>query len=378
MFQSIYPRNLEEHGRSTIGLLEELGELAEAVRVFEVHPKYFLGEAADTFSYIMGMANEHSIRIKTETGEDFSFEAEFIKRYPGLCIQCGSAKCICPAVPEATVGRMSKELSISGSEQPFIVDAELFAAEGRNIGQKILESVGGHVGLSDRLPFDRGDTNRALVSICLRIAETVSETNPSLCASLRAEALKVSSIVQRPGTPRGTVEVEGLLNTLHSVWKDLDEEFRTSIRGDEGLMGELGEILETVRILFVLCSPVDEANIRVNGELRAIKESIKLASASQRVVFDTLPAATPTDFRRELLDKKYDLIHFSGHADETSLIFETATGQSTAVPLLAISEAIRKNGSIKGVILNACKAAKALKEPIANFTIGMDAHPYQS
>src|SRR5215218_8506992 len=45
MFQRIYPRSLDERGRSSIGLLEELGELAEAVRVSHVHPQYFLGEA---------------------------------------------------------------------------------------------------------------------------------------------------------------------------------------------------------------------------------------------------------------------------------------------------------------------------------------------
>jgi NTP pyrophosphatase (non-canonical NTP hydrolase) len=89
MFQKIYPRQLTDQGRSTVGLLEELGEFAEAVRVGETHPKYFLGEAADLFSYIMGIANEHEIRLAQEHGQPFSFQEEFIKRYPGLCVQCG-------------------------------------------------------------------------------------------------------------------------------------------------------------------------------------------------------------------------------------------------------------------------------------------------
>jgi hypothetical protein len=92
MFQAIYPRTVDDRARSTVGLLEELGELAEAVRVFEVHPKYFLGEAADSFSYIMGIANEHSLRLAQE-GKAFSFESEFLSRFPGLCIQCGSKVC---------------------------------------------------------------------------------------------------------------------------------------------------------------------------------------------------------------------------------------------------------------------------------------------
>jgi hypothetical protein len=66
---------------------------------------YFLGEAADIFSYLMGIANEHSLRLKQEHGQNFSFmetliigssklpmvrralhHAELIKKYP--CAQC--------------------------------------------------------------------------------------------------------------------------------------------------------------------------------------------------------------------------------------------------------------------------------------------------
>jgi NTP pyrophosphatase (non-canonical NTP hydrolase) len=115
MFQDIYPRSVTDLGRSTVGLLEELGELAEAVRVFEQHPMYFLGEAADTFSYLMGIANEHAVRIAQDSDDEFLFEAEFIKRYPGLCTQCGSKVCTCPGVPDATIGRMAKELDSSGA-----------------------------------------------------------------------------------------------------------------------------------------------------------------------------------------------------------------------------------------------------------------------
>jgi len=65
MFAAIYPRQMDDarSGRSIIGLLEELGELAEAVRVFDRYPKYFAGEAADVFSYLMGMANEYELLV---------------------------------------------------------------------------------------------------------------------------------------------------------------------------------------------------------------------------------------------------------------------------------------------------------------------------
>ena len=191
MFQEIYPREADDRGRSTIGLLEELGELAEAIRVFDKHPKYFLGEAADTFSYIMGIANEHALRQRQDYDILFSFEDEFLKRYPGLCIQCGSKVCVCPTVPEATVGRMAKELDIRRDEALFIKDQEAFSQEGRGISHRVLENLGGFQCLAAIFPFDRGDANHALITLCLRLAEVFSNNRPEISEHLRAEALKI-------------------------------------------------------------------------------------------------------------------------------------------------------------------------------------------
>jgi NTP pyrophosphatase (non-canonical NTP hydrolase) len=369
MFQKIYPRSLEEHGRSTIGLLEELGELAEAVRVFEVHPRYFLGEAADTFSYLMGIANEHSIRL-AQDGEKFDFESEFLSRYPGLCGQCGSKVCSCPAVPAATIGRMAKELRIGQNEQPFMQSPAEFSQEGRRVAHQVLESLGGHEGLSTKLPFDRGDTNRAIVALCLRISSAVEKTRPELADTLRTEAIRVSNSVQEAGTKRKSLDLDALRSDLRAAWKDLDNDFKSEIRGTEGLVGELGDILDTIRVLFVACSPMDSDALRVNGELRVLQESTKDAKTI-KVSVDHLPAATPTDFRRRLLDGSYDLIHFAGHSDGDSLLFENEHGNAEKVSLKAVAELLDRQKSIKAVILNACDSVKNLNESISPFTIGM-------
>ena len=195
MFGSIYPRNLNEIGRSTIGLMEELGELAEAIRVFDDHPHYFLGEAADTFSYLMGVANEHKLR-EAEQDRQFSYEREYIARYPGLCTQCGSRICICPAVPAATIGRMAKELNIGPSERVFIEDPAKFFLEGDEASQAAFESVGGYEGLIQTLPFDRGDANRGLMKLCLRMAQIVEPATPDLANSLRGTGSQAWKIIE--------------------------------------------------------------------------------------------------------------------------------------------------------------------------------------
>ena len=272
MFQDIYPRATTDQGRSTVGLLEELGELAEAVRVFDAHPKYFLGEAADTFSYLMGIANEHAIRLAQENDEVFSFEDEFLKRFPGLCTQCGSKICVCPAIPQATVGRMAKELSISPDYSPFILDQEQFADEGLRVSHSVLETLGGYHGLTANLPLDRGDTNKALVILCLQIADAVSSTNGALAESLRAEAYKIGAAAKTAGSPRRPLDLDKLLEEIKTGWSQLSKEKKSQIKAAGELVQELGDILDTIRVLFVPCSPADGDRLRVSGELRAAKE----------------------------------------------------------------------------------------------------------
>ncbi|HWV52718.1 CHAT domain-containing protein [Pseudorhodoplanes sp.] len=370
MFQRIYPRSLEEHGRSTIGLLEELGELAEAIRVFEIHPRYFLGEAADTFSYLMGIANEHQIKLAQDSLE-FSFEKEFLARYPGLCGQCGSKVCVCPGVPQATVGRMAKELEIGANERPFFETIEEFSKEGKRVAHEVLESFGGHAGLSTKLPFDRGDANRAIVELCLRISGAVESTRPDLAEALRVEAVKASTNAQEIGTRKKPFDVEGLLTELKLAWADLDSAFKADIKKTEGLVGNLGEMLDTIHVLFVSCNPVDVDALRVNGELRILRECAA-QNRSVKLDVDHLPAATVTDFRRGLLDKDYDLVHFAGHSDGHNLIFEKEGGEAAEVPLDAIRDAINRRKSIKGVVLNACETARNLDAPISPATVGME------
>ena len=169
MLDAIYPRSLNAGGISTIALLEELGELAEAVRVFDRYPHYFYGEAADVFSYLMGLANEYALQC-SEREETFNYELEFLSRYPGLCIACGARVCICPTVPPATVGRMAKEMPLSVSR---ISDADSFDAAGRETAEKVLESVGRVPALAKHLPYDRGDMNSVLTQLSFRLAHAL-------------------------------------------------------------------------------------------------------------------------------------------------------------------------------------------------------------
>ena len=188
----------------------------------------------------MGIANEQTMRL-AEYGIEFSFEAEFLSRFPGFCVQCGAKVCICPAVPAATIGRMAKEVDIGMGETPFITDVHQFNQQGENVGHAVLEGFGGPTGLSSKLPFDRGDANRALVDLCLSISEAVQGSSPQMAEGLRTAALSIRAEAQAPGTAKKKINFDDLLTAVGNAWKKIDHQHRSSIKQTEGIGRELGE-----------------------------------------------------------------------------------------------------------------------------------------
>jgi NTP pyrophosphatase (non-canonical NTP hydrolase) len=370
MFQKIYPRGPEDK-RSVIGLFEEIGELAEAIRVFEPHPEYFAGEAADVFSYLMGVANELGIRMLQEDNAEFSLQDEFLKRYPGLCTQCGSQICICPSVPQATVGRLAKELGLQTMSELFNPEPRSFAADGKRIAAAALERAGGYHGLAVQLPFDRGDANRALMVLCLKLGDFYRESNPDLADRFCSAALKVGTSETTPGTRARKTELGELPQWIKIAWRELDPETKKEFAVQEALAAEFGTAFGTLRILFVSCSPEDLEHLRGDREYRAIDEAIRLANRGTDISVRYLPASTIDDLRRALLHESYEIIHFSGHSNGNSLVFEDTDGRSQEVPLDAIAELVSEQKDLRCVVLNSCESTSKLSTPMAGHTVGM-------
>ncbi len=373
MFGVIYPRSADDRGRSTLGLFEEIGELAEAIRVFERHPEYFVGEAADVFSYLMGIANEISIRLRQEEDKLFSLEDEFLKRYPGLCPQCGSKICICPSVPDATVGRLAKELEIDVSEGLFTLPPKEFAADGQAIAAQALEAAGGYRGLAESFPFDRGDANRALVMLCLRFGDVLRPSDPDLAERFHSSALRIGSVVSEPGARAKPLEVAELLKSIKMVWRDLEPNVKRKLeKNATDLAMEVGASFGKVRVLFVACSPRGEERVRGDRELRAIRQSIKAMRREEDIEIRDLTAATADDLRRALLQETFDIVHFSGHSNARVLCFEDEAGEAQEISLDSLATYVGSNPSVKCVVLNSCESLSALTVAMADYTVGMD------
>jgi NTP pyrophosphatase (non-canonical NTP hydrolase) len=371
MFHEIYPRTTEDKpARSSLGLMEEIGELAEAIRVFEKHPEYFAGEAADVFSYLMGIANEHMLR-EQEQDRSFSLQAEFIRAFPGLCVQCGNKSCTCPSVPESTVGRTAKELKVEKDEKIFFDDPVAFSEQGRQAADMVLASIGGVSPVLTKLPIDRGETNSAMVVLCLRLAELTQTADGTLASRLQAAAMTIGKAHTYPGSPAQTLSLTAVLDAVRAGLAKVGQDDRRELTVGTELPQQMGRIVDGLRVLVAIASPADDTAARVSQEASAIDEAIKRSPNAKNIELRMLMNATADSIRRELREREFDVIHIGGHGTKEGPIVSSEEGFSALIPLDALRQLVSLYSRIRCVVLNGCYTLATNPAPIADVTIGM-------
>lgn len=126
MFRSIYPVSQNEsYGHTFARLSEELGELSEAVRLFESEPNYFLSEAADVFAWLCRVENIRETKAGTHPDNvGFVLDQGLARSYPDFCLDCETRPCRCPAVLKRTIGRIAKEMPAEMTASSFMASDE--------------------------------------------------------------------------------------------------------------------------------------------------------------------------------------------------------------------------------------------------------------
>jgi CHAT domain/Effector-associated domain 10 len=131
-------------------------------------------------------------------------------------------------------------------------------------------------------------------------------------------------------------------------------------------------------ILFLASSPVNQARLRLDIELREIDHGLRLGQHREQFELKQRWAVRPDDLRRSLLDDQPQILHFSGHGEgNDGLILENQQGQAQAVPTQALANlfALFASRGLECVILNACYSevqASAIAQHIP-YVIGMNA-----
>lgn len=130
---------------------------------------------------------------------------------------------------------------------------------------------------------------------------------------------------------------------------------------------------EQLRILYATATA--RGDLRVDEEIRRVKAAVKASTHRDQVLIDHLPAATPSDLLDGLITLRPHVVHFSGHASENVLEFDTgsaAPGPGKAVPADAFKNAINSPDEPPIlVVLNACKSAAQLQSLLGKVAIAI-------
>ena len=123
------------------------------------------------------------------------------------------------------------------------------------------------------------------------------------------------------------------------------------------------------KILILSANPKNTTRLRVDEEMREIKEGLKRARQREDFVIETGQAVRYRDIRRAILDFEPNIVHFSGHgAGEEGLAFEDETGQVKLVEESALASLFKLFADqIECVVLNACYSevqAKAIRRSL--------------
>ena len=134
-------------------------------------------------------------------------------------------------------------------------------------------------------------------------------------------------------------------------------------------------IQEAMKILILSANPRGTSQLRLDEEMREIKEGLRRSRYREQFSLETLEAVRYRDIHRAILSYEPNIIHFSGHGvGDEGLAFEDETGQVKLVDaetLAGLFELFAEQ--LECVILNACYS-KIQAEVIAQYipyVIGM-------
>lgn len=111
-------------------------------------------------------------------------------------------------------------------------------------------------------------------------------------------------------------------------------------------------------ILVLAANPSDTTRLRLDAEVRDIKEGLKQAKQRDKFELVAKGAVRPRDLQRAMLEHTPNIIHFSGHGHgETGIVLEDMQGNThlvTTHALASLFKLFNQNNEIQCVLLNAC------------------------
>ncbi|MBZ0205798.1 MAG: CHAT domain-containing protein [Flavobacteriales bacterium] len=162
---------------------------------------------------------------------------------------------------------------------------------------------------------------------------------------------------------------------LHSISYTLQDHGQLH-RLTQDAIDRLSQLPEKITVLFVAANPLDQEQLRLDEEARAIQEMIRKAKHRDSVEFRSHWAARPPDILQAVNEHDPSIVHFSGHgSEEGEMVMQGNDGESKLVTKEAMAFALATcSENIKLVFFNTCYS-KAQAEAVVKHipaAIGMN------
>lgn len=129
-------------------------------------------------------------------------------------------------------------------------------------------------------------------------------------------------------------------------------------------------------ILFLAANPRNMKSLRLDEEMRDIREALKREHHGDRFVMERREAVRPSDLQQVIREVQPQIVHFSGHGKgEAGLVFEDKAGRVQCIQSAALAGLFKLfSRYIECVVLNACYSEEQAEAIVAhiNYTIGMN------
>lgn len=113
---------------------------------------------------------------------------------------------------------------------------------------------------------------------------------------------------------------------------------------------------EKIVVLFIASNPLDQSQLRLDEEIRAISRKIWESEYRDSVELRSVWAARPTDLLQALNEHKPTAVHFSGHgSDKDELVLQDDAGGTKVVSKQSLVEMFKfVSSGITLVVFNTC------------------------
>lgn len=119
---------------------------------------------------------------------------------------------------------------------------------------------------------------------------------------------------------------------------------------------KLSQLPEQITVLFMASNPLDQDQLRLDEEARAIAETIRKSEHRDAVSLVSRWAVRPLDLLQALNEHRPRIVHFSGHgSDQDEIVFQDNSGATKLVSKEAIVQTMAAaSGEIRLVFFNTC------------------------